>query len=136
MNIKEKDLMRILKQPGYSINAPLVKKQPMPAKLTEFKGSKLEWKFIVLWDALKGQYLDREYKFHPKRRFRADFVHKPSMTMIEIEGYGHQKQNRYTTDLEKYNLAATMGWTLVRLTAAKITANDLQAIIDFIKMRT
>lgn len=137
MNIKEKDLMRILKQPGYSINAPLVKKQPMPAKLTEFKGSKLEWKFIVLWDALKGQYLDREMRFH-KRLWRFDFLHLPTKVAIEIEGgtrgkSRHTSHDGYKADCEKYTEASKLGYVVYRLTSDMITADKLQEIIDYIK---
>jgi hypothetical protein len=49
--------------------------------------------------------LEREFHFHPTRRWRADFAHLPSRTLIEIEGgiYVNGRHNRaggFAADLE------------------------------------
>ena len=41
----------------------------MPAK-----ESRLEKKFAFLWRCLDGPPLEREFKFHPKRKWRSDFA--------------------------------------------------------------
>lgn len=37
--------------------------------------SRLENRFETLWRALGGPELEREFRFHPTRRWRADFAH-------------------------------------------------------------
>ena len=62
----------------------------------------------------------REYKFCETRRFRFDFCFPALMIAAEVEGRGHQKDNRYHGDLEKYNLAAQLGWKVYRYTSAEV----------------
>lgn len=112
----------------------------MPSELIIFKGSKLEWKFIVLWDALHGPSLDREYKFHPTRRWRFDFIHLSTKLAVEIEGGTRGKSRHclhdgYKEDCIKYTEASKLGYVVYRLTADMITADKLQEIIDYIKTR-
>lgn len=47
------------------------------------KKSALEERFLTLWQEAGGLPLRREYKFHPKRRWRADFA--PQLTPAIIE---------------------------------------------------
>ena len=48
--------------------------------------SSLERKFDVLWESIKGQELVTEHRFHPTRKWRADYAHMGKMVLIEIEG--------------------------------------------------
>jgi hypothetical protein len=48
--------------------------------------SRLESRFELLWRAHGGPDLEKEFRFHPVRKWRADFAHLPSRTLIEIEG--------------------------------------------------
>ena len=48
--------------------------------------SRLEAKFALYWRGLGGPPLEREFRFHPERKWRADFAHIESRTLIEIEG--------------------------------------------------
>ncbi len=45
--------------------------------------SRLERRFADLWRAAGGPKLEAEFRFHPQRRWRADFAHVPSRTLIE-----------------------------------------------------
>lgn len=131
-----KELQRIIAQPGYGIvngDSKPAKRQDLSKLLPE--GSKHEVKFIQLWAALKGPVLDREVKFCPGKKYRADFLHKPTKLVIEIEGFGHQKSNRYRTDLRKYNAMAELGYILQRLTPDMINVIELQKVIDFIRTK-
>lgn len=47
---------------------------------------RLERRFADLWRAAGGPPLESEFRFHKQRRWRADFAHVPSRTLIEIEG--------------------------------------------------
>ena len=50
------------------------------------RASRLESKFALYWRGLGGPELQREFVFHPERKWRADFAHVGSRTLIEIEG--------------------------------------------------
>ena len=100
--------------------------------------SRLERRFAALWDKVGGPPLEAEFRFHPQRRWRADFAHLPSRTLIEIEGgiYVQGRHNRaagFAADLEKYLEAALDGWRVVRLGPAELTlpvAARLAALLD------
>jgi very-short-patch-repair endonuclease len=63
-----------------------------------------------------------EFKFAPGRRFRADYAIPEHKLLIEYEGVFSAKSRHttpvgYTRDCEKYNLAATLGYRVLRYTA-------------------
>ena len=45
--------------------------------------SPLERQFSNLWQMLGGPELEREHRFEPMRRWRADFAHLASRTLIQ-----------------------------------------------------
>ena len=63
--------------------------------------------------------VEREYRFHPVRRWRFDAAIPEIMTAFEMEG-GHWSAGRHVrpagfeSDLEKYNTAALLGWKVYR----------------------
>jgi len=68
---------------------------------------------------------EREYRFAPPRRYRADFAYPDEMLLIEVEGGvwtngAHVRGKHYTSDCSKYNLAATMGFRVLRFTGEMI----------------
>jgi len=68
---------------------------------------------------------EREYRFAPPRRYRADFAYPNKMLLIEVEGGvwtngAHVRGKHYTSDCSKYNLAATMGFRVLRFTGEMI----------------
>ncbi|MEP6673002.1 MAG: hypothetical protein ABJF10_27830 [Chthoniobacter sp.] len=102
------------------------------------RASHLERKFLLLWQSLGGPALEREYRFHPERRWRADFAHIESRTLIEVEGgiYIQGRHNRpqgFAADAEKYLEAALEGWRVLRLTEFQITAPMIERIIAFVR---
>ena len=44
--------------------------------------SRLEAKFALYWRGLGGPELEREFVFHPERKWRADFAHIKSRTLV------------------------------------------------------
>ena len=72
---------------------------------------------------------EREYKFHPERRWRADFAFETSKVLIEVEG-GHWTAGRHVRgsgfekDCEKYNAAAELGWLVLRYTSRHIRSGE------------
>ena len=99
--------------------------------------SRLEKRFEMLWRAMGGPELEKEFRFHPVRRWRADFVHLPSRTLIEIEGgiYVNGRHNRgagFAADLEKYLEAALAGWRVVRLGPNELTADHIARLVALV----
>ena len=72
--------------------------------------------------------------FCPLRKWRSDFFHRPSNTLIEIEGGiwsgvgRHTSGKGYTSDALKYNVASYMGYRLFRLTSSLLTLEYVQDI--------
>lgn len=102
----------------------------------ETPSSRLEAKFALYWRGLGRPELEREFVFHPERKWRADFAHIESRTLIEIEGgiylAGGGRHNRaagFIADAEKYLEAFLAGWSVVRLTSAQITAPNVERLI-------
>jgi very-short-patch-repair endonuclease len=80
----------------------------------------------MLWEEVAGPPLDREFLFHPRRRWRADFAHLPTRCLIEIEGGiwiqgRHNRAAGFNADLEKYLEAGLLGWRVFRLGPDQIT---------------
>ncbi|EPP8795161.1 DUF559 domain-containing protein, partial [Acinetobacter baumannii] len=68
---------------------------------------------------------EQEYKFHPERKWRADFLIKGSKILIEVEGGiwsggRHTRGKGYLGDMEKYNSAAMMGFTVLRFSTEQV----------------
>lgn len=98
------------------------------------KQEALSNKFKALWDEVTGgEKLIPEYKFHPKRKWLADFYHEGSKGLIEIEGgtYSggrHVRPGGYGDDVLKYNEAARLGYTLQRITTDQMNAERVAQI--------
>lgn len=144
MTFTIKDLER-LKQAGlirnYSIDP---ENKNTTTKIKTVKKSKIkEWIAIVIG---KWCYVNKlelwhsgnekgEYKFDKERKFRFDFCIPSIKLAIEYEGIfsaksRHTSLKGYSIDAEKYNLAASQGWTVLRYTASnyKQLENDLGKI--------
>lgn len=90
---------------------------------------KLEW---ILKQT--GVEYECEFSFHPKRKWRFDYVFPTRMVAIEYEGLFSQKSRHttvkgYSEDCQKYNEAALLGYTLLRFTAKEVeSGHALDAI--------
>lgn len=86
--------------------------------------------------------LQREYRFHQVRKFRFDFAIPEHRIAIEMDGgvwmKGGGRHNRpagFLKDMEKFNLAATMGWRVVRVTPRDLlTSRTLDMIRDLVNV--
>lgn len=68
---------------------------------------------------------EQEYKFHPKRKWRADFLITGKKILVEVEGGiwsggRHTRGKGYLGDMEKYNEAAMMGFTVLRFSTEQV----------------
>ena len=103
--------------------------------------SRLEARFSILWRAANGPVLKSELVFHPGRRWRADFAHIPSRTLIEIEGGiwiqgRHNRAEGFLADIEKYFEAALAGWTVLRLSERQLTLDSVERIVSLVNLST
>lgn len=72
-----------------------------------------------------------EYKFHPNRRWRADYAWVEHRVVLEVEGGvwtngRHTRGAGFLKDVEKYNELAALGWRLLRTTPSGL--HDLETI--------
>lgn len=70
---------------------------------------------------------EQEYKFHPTRKWRADFLITGTKILVEVEGGiwsggRHTRGKGYIGDMEKYNEAAMMGFTVLRFSTEQVKA--------------
>ena len=113
----------------------MIKKPAIPKPLNRAEET------LALQLKLAGIPFEREYKFALPRQFRADFALHNHLILIEIEGGIHKfgRHNRaagYIADMEKYNLAALKGYTVVRFTPDQvIRGKAIRQIADFIVKR-
>ena len=99
--------------------------------------SRLEDRFLWLWKQVGGPDLEREFRFYPERRWRADFAHIETRTLIEIEGgiWVNGRHNRaagFNADLEKYLAAGLDGWRVFRLGPDQIRLEVVERLVAFL----
>lgn len=81
---------------------------------------------------------ESEYRFHPGRRWRADFAFPAARLLIEVEGGvwtggRHTRGAGFTADCTKYNAAALLGYRTLRFTADMIDdGSALGAILEIL----
>ena len=78
---------------------------------------------------------EREYKFHPHRRWRFDLCWPAKLVAVECEGGvwvkgRHNRPQGFINDCEKYNEAALMGWMVLRFTPDQVNSGEAISIIE------
>lgn len=76
-----------------------------------------------------GIQFEREYRFHPARRWRFDFAVPNESLAIEVEGGvwsggRHTRGKGFTEDCRKYNEAAILQWRVIRVTTEMIDSGE------------
>jgi len=85
-------------------------------------------------DELKLWY-EKEYRFNPERRWRADYCLTSRNVLIEIEGAvfqngRHTRGTGFSNDCQKYNSAALLGYKVLRYTTNQIKDDPKQIYED------
>jgi len=94
---------------------------------------------MLLWRVAGGPPLEREVQFHTSRKWRSDFAHMPTRTLIEIEGGifmrktgRHNRGAGYAKDAEKYLEAAMVCWTVLRLTEKQLEIGIVERLVAWL----
>jgi hypothetical protein len=107
---------------------------------TKYKISTLESRFERAWSRhCPDVPLGRQYRFHPKRMWRFDYVApEPVQIAIEIQGGiynqgAHTRASGQKRDMEKNNAAVALGWRIFYLHTSNVSnRSDLRQIADAI----
>lgn len=89
----------------------------------------LEARFLRRWEDFMGPPLEREYRFHPVRKWRLDFAYPARRVGVEIHGATyvngrHVRGKGFTEDRRKMNYAQFFGWKVFELTAEMLDDGD------------
>jgi very-short-patch-repair endonuclease len=83
-----------------------------------------EWLYGAL-QMLRLPLPERQFRFHPKRKWQIDFCWPHRKLAVEIEGGvwsngRHTRPQGFIKDMEKYNALSIMGYTLLRFTTQQV----------------
>lgn len=89
-------------------------------KITKPKPSPTD-AFTLICKGELGMECVKEYKFHPVRKWRFDYAIPSALVALEVEGGvwtggRHINPQGFLNDMEKYNSATLMGWSVYRTT--------------------
>ena len=82
---------------------------------------------------------EREYRFHPSRRWRFDFAFLEQKLAVEVEGGTwiqgrHNRGSSIVADLQKYNSAVQLGWRVLRYTTDQVMSGEaIQQVREILK---
>ena len=82
--------------------------------------------FFQYWQMLSSLPIEREYNFDKAigRKHRFDFAFPNKMIAVEVEGNAWSVKgggrHMQDSDLEKYNIAASMGWRVFRFSPSML----------------
>jgi very-short-patch-repair endonuclease len=111
--------------------------------------TKLEDEFLAYWRMLDRERYDkldfpepeREFRFHFSRLWKFDFCWPDALVAVEIEGGlwmpkggGHSHPMHIEKDIEKYNVAAFMGWSVIRLGDVEIKKSPVPTLREIARL--
>jgi very-short-patch-repair endonuclease len=78
---------------------------------------------------------EREFRFAPGRRYRADFAFPMIGLLAEVEGGTwiagrHSRGAGFVKDCQKYNLAAELGYRVLRFTTQMVKSGEAAGVIE------
>ena len=76
---------------------------------------------------------EREYRFYSERKWAFDFAFPDQLVAVEIEGRGrHQTVTGFRGDCDKYNKAASLGWSVYRFPATDMRMKNMwgESVLD------
>lgn len=111
----------------------IASQQLQAAQQVREKGSPIEWAFFEEWCLVYPDIvLARQ---HPIGKYRVDFAHIASMTVIELDGheYHHTRRDR-TKDYQRQRYIEDLGWHFLRFTGSEIFS-DVASCVEIVGKR-
>ena len=110
-------------------------------KLEEYRqlaeSSRLEESLWLWLKYVQPDQWQREFRFHPTRKWRFDFAHHDCKLAIEVDGLlwsgkggRHQRGKGYEKDCEKMAEAMVLGWRVLRVTGSMIRSGEVYTYIE------
>jgi very-short-patch-repair endonuclease len=103
--------------------------------------SSLEETFALQLRALNINGFEREYRFHPVRRWRFDFANPEQKLAIELHGAiytqgRHSRGKGIEGDMEKINEAQILGWDVLCFSGGMVKSGEaINQIERILKVR-
>ena len=77
----------------------------------------------------------REYRFHPDRKWRADFAWPDRMLLLEVDGGAwiggrHTSGSGFEADARKVSEAAALGWRVLRCTPRMVETGECLGLVE------
>jgi very-short-patch-repair endonuclease len=106
--------------------------------IKKLEHEQLKRTFETLWKQLNGPELIPEFKFHPERKWRFDYLGW-NLIAIELEGGTfnsgtHVRGVGYSKDCHKYNEAQLMGYRVFRFTTDMLVNDPVGHLEPVIKL--
>lgn len=103
-----------------SNNTKKARERQKKKKITKQKQNTTD-AFTLICKSELGMECVKEYKFHPIRKWRFDYAIPSALVALEVEGGvwtggRHINPKGFLNDMEKYNSATLMGWSVYRTT--------------------
>ena len=116
--------------------------QQVKKKYSAKKSAAIRWLNKNLWAWCRDNELElkNEFEFAPGRKYASDYAIESWRLLIEYEGgifmdkAGHNTATGIQRDIDKYELAASLGFTVIRLTAINYKT-ILQKLEEFQKVK-
>lgn len=108
---------------------------PKPPKTTTDTGSPLEKALDASLRASGVVGYEREFRFHPTRKWRVDFMFTDQRLAVEVEGAiyrggGHTTATGLKRDIDKSNALMLMGYRLLRVHGDQVRSGEATALIQ------
>ena len=138
-----KHLERTGKIKGYKVHTKIREKYPQKSgyNIPEKRSKEKEWLDLNLQFFCNENCLtlSTEYRFDQTRKWRVDYAIESLKIAIEYEGIFSRKSRHttitgFTGDVEKYNHAQRLGWTVYRYTA-KNYKSVLEDLRNYVKAK-
>ena len=96
---------------------------------TPRKASALETHLARSMEAAGLPKPEREYVFHPERKWRLDFCWPDAMLAVEVEGGiyrggGHTSAGGIKRDIDKHNALTLLGWRVLRFHGDQVRSGE------------
>ena len=104
--------------------------KPQPTAKGERGENRSEAAFVVYWRLLAADLPEpeREYRFHPTRKWRLDFAWPEYRLGVEIDGQVHAIRGKRNRDAEKSRALNDLDWRVQRYTSDDMRDRPIQVI--------